>query len=662
MTQIIKYRPDIDGLRGLAIILVLVFHIFPSSLTTGYIGVDIFFVISGYLITSIVWSLLSGQNFSLLNFYDRRIRRIFPALIVMLFMCLCVGLVVLVSPELTLLAKHVFSSSVYITNFTLMHESGYFDTNSDLKPLMHLWSLAIEEQFYFVWPLILIICRRYRLNPLIVTIALMLTSFGLNIFYLGTDLTFTFYSPFTRVWEILAGGFLYFLSLRNLNLNQITRHSSAIGLALITFALFFLKKKSEFFPGYLALLPTLGAMLILIGDGDSWVNRKFLSSRFMVSIGLISYPLYLVHWPLISFVYILEGGDASQALRYSVLVLSFLLAWSIYRLIEQPLKELKLKKISMGLLSFLFLLGGVGFLIENKNGLPARYPAIEKNVDRIGANLWKEKGFIFNESCIIQHAPAFKSTSGVYCLQSDLTKSPTIALIGDSHSNSLFPGFSKAYLKKGENVLNVGRGGCPGLLGLQRIEPGKAEICNESTKMLFQYVLALKNIRTVILADNHPAYITGENFGIAKTKDQMHIRYDDDPSLKDPAEIYKIALFETIKKIEAAGKTVIVVSSIPELGFNPESCVNMRPVVIKEKLLKKPCSLPLAEFLARQRNYLPINIEIKKYYPHVTILEPNSVLCSDESCSAVQNENILYRDESHLNQFGSEYVVQKLLP
>lgn len=317
---IFKYRPDIDGLRALSILLVVIFHAYPKFLRGGFVGVDIFFVISGYLITSIIFKGLSENKFSLLDFYSRRIKRIFPSLITVLIFCLVAGWFILLGSEYESLGKHVAAGATYISNFILYKESGYFDIDSQLKPLLHLWSLSIEEQFYLVFPLILIVAARVRFNFLIVISLLFLMSFGLNIFQVNTSPSKAFFFPHTRFWELLFGSAVAYVNFYgrsnfDLAMNHLCSNKSPkftpnllawTGFLLIFVAWIGFNYETISYPSGWALAPAIGAVLLILAGEKAWLNEKFFSSKAMVGIGLISYPLYLWHWPLLSFTHIVQ--------------------------------------------------------------------------------------------------------------------------------------------------------------------------------------------------------------------------------------------------------------------------------------------------------------------------------------------------------------------
>jgi peptidoglycan/LPS O-acetylase OafA/YrhL len=270
-----KYRSDIDGLRAVAVLSVLAFHAFPKALPGGFIGVDIFFVISGYLISTIIISSLEKNNFSLLDFYRRRIKRIFPGLLLTLGVVVGAGWVMLFSAEFQKLGKHVGGSAGFVSNFLLEKESGYFDVSAETKPLLHLWSLAIEEQFYLIWPLLLMVSHRLRLNVLPVTVILGTFSFFVNLYFSFYNASKGFYWPFGRFWELLVGALAAILLLKQPVIERRWKDSlSIVGGTLLLIGLVFFNKKT-LFPGFSALIPTAGAFLIILAGSRASVPRGY---------------------------------------------------------------------------------------------------------------------------------------------------------------------------------------------------------------------------------------------------------------------------------------------------------------------------------------------------------------------------------------------------
>jgi peptidoglycan/LPS O-acetylase OafA/YrhL len=356
-----KYRPDIDGLRAVAILAVVLFHAFPKIMPGGFIGVDIFFVISGFLISTIIFSSLERDRFSLSEFYARRIRRIFPALILVLVSCLVLGWFVLSSDQYKQLGKHAAAGAGFIQNFVLLSESGNFSNTAKIKLLVHLWSLAIEEQFYIFWPLLLLFVWKRHYNFLRVTALIAAISFAVNIYLIQTgQLKAAFMLPFSRFWELMLGSVLAYIVLHRPQF--IEKHKDAqsfLGFALIIAGLLLLNKGRDF-PGWWALLPTLGAYFIISASPASWLNEKLLSSKLMVWIGLISYPLYLWHWPIFMIENILFS-EQHIANRIVSIAIAVLLAWLTYKFLEMSIRVMgKSLRVTFILLGLLVSVAGFG--------------------------------------------------------------------------------------------------------------------------------------------------------------------------------------------------------------------------------------------------------------------------------------------------------------
>ena len=338
------YRPDIDGLRAIAVLSVVLFHGFPQTFRGGFIGVDVFFVLSGYLISRIIFEQLNQGTFNFLDFYARRIKRIFPALVIVLAAAYIAGWFTLLADEYGQLGAHIAAGAGFISNFVLWRESGYFDHSAHTKPLLHLWSLGIEEQFYIVWPLLLWLASKFRLSLFLLTVIVAALSFYLNITQIQNDVVAAFYSPQTRIWELLLGSILAWYSFNKKDglvavvmfLEQKCRRPEAVvdqvrlracmknvlsclGFTLLIYSLIRFNRDLQF-PGKWAAIPVLGTALILAAGPLAWLNEKILSNKILVWFGLISYPLYLWHWPLLSFAWIVEAGPPSAFTRIGLII------------------------------------------------------------------------------------------------------------------------------------------------------------------------------------------------------------------------------------------------------------------------------------------------------------------------------------------------------
>jgi peptidoglycan/LPS O-acetylase OafA/YrhL len=339
----LKYRPEIDGLRAFAVLVVIAFHNFPTIISGGFVGVDIFFVISGYLISSIIFRNLDLNSFNFIIFYQKRIRRIYPALILVMGFSLLTGSFLLFPDELEYLGKHTLGGTLFISNIVLWNESGYFDKITQTKVLMHLWSLGVEEQFYLIWPILLGIIWKMEKKFLMI---LLLFSASLAYCVLRTY-TFpatAFFSPLARFWELGAGGIIAYLELykripfvkNNTPFNLPI--SMLIGLLLVGPAILF--NENLRFPGFIALLPVLGSTLLLgLTMNEGLYIAKILSVKPLVYLGKISYPLYLWHWPILSLMFIVGGDTLPLFWKLSGILLTLALSIATYLFIENPIRR-----------------------------------------------------------------------------------------------------------------------------------------------------------------------------------------------------------------------------------------------------------------------------------------------------------------------------------
>ena len=403
-----KYRPDIDGLRAVAVLAVVAFHAFPKSIKGGFIGVDVFFVISGYLISTIIFENLDRGTFSFSDFYARRIKRIFPALILVLTTCFIFGWFLLLADEFNQLGKHIASGASFISNLVFWNEAGYFDNAADTKPLLHLWSLGIEEQFYMVWPLLLWFSWKRKFNLLLITILIATTSFVLNVNVIKSDAIAAFYSPQTRFWELLSGSLLAWLTLNRSEAcaalgdkvdgylhsifykklgpggKVLSNTLSLFGFLLLAYG-FWQINKGLSFPGKWALVPVISTVLLLAAGSEALINRAILSNKVIVWFGLISFPLYLWHWPLLSFARIYENEIPKGNIRIAAVALSILLAWLTYKFIEGPIRFGKHGKVKVVILCGLVFVIGVSGAIVYKADFSSSHIYEKLAIQRKGA-------------------------------------------------------------------------------------------------------------------------------------------------------------------------------------------------------------------------------------------------------------------------------------
>lgn len=640
------YRKDIDGLRALAILPVILFHAFPNLLPGGFVGVDIFFVISGFLISSIILREFESNRFSFLRFYGRRIRRLFPALSLVLASSLFFGWLALDADEFKMLGKHAVAGVAFVQNFVLWGEVGYFDINSELKPLLHLWSLAIEEQFYLLFPLLVWIAWRLGFRLLYVVSAITIASLLSNLLLVKGDPTGTFYFPHTRIWEILAGVLLA-ITLSSRSTAPPTGSAKAsicslIGLVLIigsTLAF----DKDHHFPGWRALLPVTGAVLIIYAGNQAWVNRFLLSNKALVFIGLISYPLYLWHWPLLSFFRIIESEPLSDGLKIILVTVSFVLAALTYLLIEKPIRTRQLQRLWIALLVvFMAIIGVTGYLIYERD-LTSK---LGKRVE--AAKEWEQRHPTFEENCA-EFFPKWNDRKDSFkCAFLERGK-PELAVIGDSHARRIYIGISHFIY----GTYNAGffANACS-----MPFYDTSVAIHRAFRTPDYQYPKAKQINQALDFAINDPAVKLLILTTSACWSDIVDLK-----NLKDrnPNRIVERNMRLTLEKIKKSGKQAIYVLDNPLLDFDPKSCTS-RPFRINSEA--SSCKFKREVYEKQRVAYFRIARSVLSDYPNVRVFDIADKLCDDEFCYAVINNELMYHDRSHLGFDGSIYVGQFLLP
>ncbi len=642
------YRPDIDGLRAVAVLSVLIFHAFPHALRGGFVGVDIFFVISGFLISTIIFNNLKNDSFSFWEFYSRRIRRIFPSLITVLLFCFAFGWAGLLGDEFKQLGKHITAGAGFISNFALWGESGYFDNVAETKPLLHLWSLGIEEQFYIGWPLLVWAFMRRRMAvPLLLAVVFSI-SFIWNVVGIHHDLTATFYAPYTRFWELLVGAALAWCNVQKISVScfcprwkpeHIKNGASVLGLILLICGIFLMSKKS-LFPGWWALIPTLGAVLMISAGQASVFNRLILSNRSFVWFGLISFPLYLWHWPLLAFARIVEGQTPSVSVRGVALLLSVFLAWLTFRFIEKPLRfggHARRKAFALIMAMVLIFLGGVA--VYQAEGLPLRssirtFKQNQNELQRTPAQ---------DEACLTYVSN--KKPTFDYCRFADQKSPRTIAVMGDSHAHVGYPGIERLATETGQNTVLLANSGCPPFLGgAYGKNETEVKTCHQKIDDLVNVLISKSDIKQVFIFSRGPVYLTGTYFGEAEKGENKGPLIDE--------KTYLASLQRTIDALRRAGKEVYYVTENPELPIPPEACIP-RPL----RFSTRGCDQDLSVVLERQKQYTTM---LGKLHD-LTIINTLDAFCEAGRCHAFHDGELLYADFDHVSVTGSHFLAQRLL-
>jgi peptidoglycan/LPS O-acetylase OafA/YrhL len=571
--------------------------------------------------------------------------------------CLAFGWIALLADEYRQLGKHIFGGSTFISNFMFWKESGYFDEISEKKPLLHLWSLAIEEQYYLLWPLLILFLWIKKINFLAVISTITLASFIFGVVTAKGNISTAFFLPHTRFWELLIGSMSAYLMLNakdylkffslwekyifigishkklfGVDLYKLRKEiPSILGGILIVGSIFFITK-DMIFPGWWALFPVIGTTLVILSPRDSWLNRVMLSHPILVWIGLISFPLYLWHWPILSFARILEGNELSLRARSLCVGLSFICAAITYYLLEKPIRASKNKFKILILLALMILLGSGGYIVYKENGFDFRLQH-----DEI-----LRKQFDWNNSYNKSEECKKNFPGDDYCNVSNPYIPPNVAIIGDSHANHFYWGLNEYYKAKNKNLINMGSGGCPPLIGIDMAGPGTSSNCYSRMLPIFEYILNSKSIDTVYISFWHNAYFDNR---------LVYTDYLGKINTKDNYEYFLKALDRTIMMLREHGKHVIIIYDLPDLKRDIKDCFLVRPIYTK-----KDCRLDESIFIDDFDEYnklindLVSKNKVDVFYTHKYI---NGNFPVDISGIPT------YRDHSHLSINGSLFFKDK---
>lgn len=622
----LKYRPDIDGLRAVAVLAVIIYHAFPKALPGGFIGVDIFFVISGYLISGILYKGVSEGEFSFRKFYARRIKRLFPSLITVMLLCLGYGYFVLLSDEFVQLGKHVAAGTLFIQNIVFWRESGYFDTAASFKPMLHLWSLAVEEQFYIIFPPLLLLFWK-RKWPMVPLLWILLTvSLIANLIMSYQSREADFFLTTYRSWEFLGGSLLAWSHFGKSHTEESPPRNvmSLGGLLLLVLGMIVIHHRDPY-PGWPAILPVVGTLLLIGAGKHAWVNRFILSHPAILWIGLISYPLYLFHWPAISFVQIVRGGHPSDAAVICGLGVAYVLTVATYYLLERPIRFAK-SSATVPLLVVAFVLTGCSGLLIWTRVIPVSTDPRLELVQRALADrnwgegtktLWTADRMLLNQCGGIGPQTLFFGDSNMQQYIPRIAK-----LLKDSHGPH----------KRGALFLTCG--GVPPLPGIKTDRMGfQADVMIRKYKELLS---SDPRIDRVVIAALWPHYFASGS----------GVRMGDD-RLSDPAGERKAlaSLQSLIHGLTEGGKQVTVILSAP---YGKQ----LDPKLMCERgffgaIKKDPAPWSREVFLARDGAILSKIARIARENG-ARVVDPLDFLCLDGDCLNETTEGPIRYHLSHL--------------
>lgn len=629
----IKYRLDIDGLRAVAVMAVVVHHLSAQFLPGGYVGVDVFFVISGYLITGIISREMQEGSFTFARFYERRVRRIFPALFSVLAVTLVAGYLLLLPSDFAASLRATAGTLLFSSNIVFWREmmAGYFAaTDSMLNPLLHTWSLAVEEQFYVGFPFLLLICFRYFPRYLVpALLATAITSLAASAWFLETKSVAVFFlSPF-RAWELMAGSLLAVGAVPPINSRPLREILSFLGLVGIGFACVVYDGKTRF-PGLTALVPVLASVALIHvgGCGGSLVTR-FLAWRPMVFIGLISYSLYLWHWPLIVFWRYSTGMEPLEPYIPALFVFSLILAALSYRFIERPFRRpggfSRRAVFLRGALVSMVLLAGAGLGIM-RDGFSTRFSPEVNQLDAARAP-------------IVPHVNCSDRFKEPWCTLGE-NKPPEILLWGDSHSLAWAPALERSLSKAKLSAAFVTSGACPPLFGINNISN---KGCADLTENVKRYLRENSRVNKVILSAYWGTYFKN---GSPVTFDSGGVKHRD-------IEAAQMALAATLEWLHDNGNQVVLLGPVPSYDKSVPLALALE-VATNRKLL-----VSSAGYQHKKHEPFFDVVTNFKTKPWFSFMDPIEWMCSDE-CIAIDGAVRLYRDAHHLSVAGALMFEEKL--
>jgi len=637
----LKYRADIDGLRAIAVLLVLIFHfeLFPI-IKAGFLGVDIFFVISGFLITTILKNQLDTGVFSLCMFYVNRIRRLAPALLAILFMVMTAGFVWLFPTELIELSRQALVSQLYVANFYFWRNINYFGLGVHDVYLLHTWSLAVEEQFYLLYPACLWFLhshlRKYFWSSIAVAC---LISFGLNVLFMDQKPEATFYLLPTRGWELLIGALLPFVASKwKTRTKSMDEMLGLLGVGLI--ALGAVCYRHDFrIPGYYALLPTIGAAcLLLSGEKQTAIISKALSWPLIVYIGKISYSLYLVHWPLHIFAgYLIE--DYSLGWRLGMFLLSMLLAALVYHAVEDPIRRrhrfVSSRTLLSGYATGLAATVSLFIVIYASGGLPQRLP---DNVIRMANYVNDTTGPL--QECEFDGKPLSGPNS--FCRIGAENQTPSWVVYGDSHAWAAYPAFDKWLRSNGQAGYFIFRNSCPPVSGVHLF--GDHGTCFAFNREVTDFIATHDNLKNIALVS---IWLQAPEGRLSNSSQIL-------PTRHESVQLFTDRFSQTLEHLHNLGRHIYVWEPVP--GARKNVPRELARATLEHR--QADIEFTLAEYYSTYQFFFDALQKNRQWI--AASFSPSRALCGNGKCAVARNGVPLYSDNNHMTKSTIDFWVDVL--
>jgi len=659
------YRPDIDGLRAIAILSVVFNHAGFAGFSGGFVGVDVFFVISGYLITALLFNELSATgHLSLSAFYARRVRRLMPASTIVVATTLLLGAFFMPQgfDEQGALAKSAKALTYFWSNFYFFkHTGGYFDAPSYSLPLLHTWSLSVEEQYYLVWPLLTLVIFRFfgganevvARRRVILTLGVMLVaSFILCVVTTADQQSFAFFLLPSRVWEFAAGGIIGLLG-RDVYARLVKGGDllAAAGLALVVYAIVALDHHAVF-PGWVALLPVAGSVLLIVGmtANDQGLVRRMMACRPMVAIGLLSYSWYLWHWPLLSLYRVYNLGDQDILSNGLLLLLALFLAWLTYIGVERPIRlhrpwvfsRVRSTLVMGVVLSLAVFLMASGLRGWNKHQrLASDYKAYHQA---------REDSPPYSKGCALPGDRPVTELPQGDCVHGPVADKPRVLLWGDSHADHMMPMVMSAFPE--EAVYQLTMPGCVPVAGYEGQGPTSPRQCPAFNRRVLDALPDLKRrgLQGVVISARWPSYLWQP--AISRSEQMADEPPVDTAKQRQARAAFQAGLERTLGELDQVGLRVIVLAPTPELVYPAPQCLSLGRAgycdvarSLNDALLKD-ATAALEEVVAR--------------HPNARVIDATDFFCDAATCYAAREGDVLYFDDDHLSATAARHLGQRL--
>jgi peptidoglycan/LPS O-acetylase OafA/YrhL len=655
-----KYRSDIDGLRAIAVVPVVFYHANVVGFSGGFIGVDVFFVISGFLITTIIKDEVEARHFSIVGFYERRARRILPALLAVMVASIVVGWFMLAPVDYAHMAWSIMAALLFVSNVWFWKNSGgYFDGATDYLPMLHTWSLAVEEQFYIVFPLLLILIYRTSQRLILpVIVSAVAVSLVLSVWAMPRMPSASFYLLPTRFWELGLGALLA-LGLLRVSVHQGFREGAAVVGLLAIMVPIFVYDSATNFPGLTALPPVFGAALIIwAGMPGSTLVGRVLSFRPVVFIGLLSYSLYLWHWPIMAFCRErLFTVHFSALWQVATVVLSFLAAWISWRFIERPFRSREYRLLSgrgrifgIAAASMVFI-GSFSYAVVSTSGAAAaRFSTKDIRI------MESAKRHLPAEACFgnlqLEELCIFGDT--------DSEIEEIWMLWGDSHAKSLLPALDALARSEGKKLLFIGAPSCPPLVGVGIVDDGREYLraCPEVQRRALSLVETQVDMETLFVAARWPVYIEGVRMTGESESVTVVYKNGSDPRLAGVhgnAETVQQGLIELRNRVVRNGGRFVMLGTVPELSWNVAQ--RLEASILYDQPLPQPMTIDAVE---RRQELSDMILKEVAQYPETTFIPLSQEICRPE-CPTHNDAAAFYRDNSHLTFEGAVTLVSPIV-